>query len=499
MSVRQGKFSLLQQAESEKKRRDLSLIKNFSDLSVYEQLKHVLPGVELYDKQREFVNAKQFEKWYIGGYKSGKTFLGVCLSIFISFVNRPYPTLIVHPTSDGIEITLLPLFEKICDVAKIEYTLKRLSTKIIATLRFGNSKKDFGKIIFASGDRPRSLKGPNVASALIDEPFIMKEEIVNVVVSRISEANAVMRHLLFTGTFEPFHMTWGFDLAKESNSQSNHERFIVKASTRENLYLPENYVKNLESQYDKRNREVYIEGNYINMNLNSVYTFSSENICDNEIKNRFLEEPENRNLRNSYNLILSFDFNVNPICAVLLLQIENTYIQIEEFKVSNSYTEELCRLIIPFMVRKGYLTGEEQIRTCFNNSLIITGDASGRGRKTASPMSDYQIIFEQFTNERIDFTKIIPPSNPEVRDRVNYINKLLQTRNFLIHKRCEHSIRDREFVQWKMGADGFFIDKSKKDLTHLSEACDYGIWNTRILIENAEENVINYEFRNSRN
>jgi hypothetical protein len=334
-----------------------------------------------------------------------------------------------------------------------------------------------------------------------------------VVVSRISEANAIMRHLLFTGTFEPFHMTWGFDLAKESNAplpcqsiESSKDRFIIKASTHENLYLPENYVKNLESQYDKRNREVYIKGNYINMNLNSVYTFSNENICSDDFASNFVViPPYERGLEGCSNLILSFDFNVNPICAVLLVQSGNTYLQIEEFKVNNSYTEELCRLIIPMLITQGYLIPLNKggrglfFQTVYNNSLIITGDASGRGRKTSSPMSDYQIIFEQFANEKIEFTKIIPPSNPEVRDRVNYINKLLQTKNFLIHKRCEHSIRDREFVQWKMGADGFFIDKSKKDLTHLSEACDYGIWNTRILTDNIEENKINYEFRSSRN
>ena len=58
----------------------------------------------------------------------------------------------------------------------------------------------------------------------------------------------------------------------------------------------------------------------------------------------------------------------------------------------------------------------------------------------------------------------------------------------------------RERVGWKNNADGFLIDKSKKDLTHLSDAADYGLWNTRVITDtdNSEQYIYIGKRRESR-
>ena len=73
----------------------------------------------------------------------------------------------------------------------------------------------------------------------------------------------------------------------------------------------------------------------------------------------------------------------------------------------------------------------------------------------------------------------MPDSNPLQRDRTNYVNNLIEKRWYMIEERCSYTIKDREFVQWKDTGEGFTINKSKQELTHLSDAADYGLWLTR--------------------
>lgn len=96
------------------------------------------------------------------------------------------------------------------------------------------------------------------------------------------------------------------------------------------------------------------------------------------------------------------------------------------------------------------------------------------------------IIKEWFLNSGIKFTFAVPNENPAVRDRVNYTNKLFEQKRFYICENCKWSIRDRELVGWKRTSsniEGFHIDKSKKDLSHLSDAGDYALWNTRTITD----------------
>lgn len=176
------------------------------------------------------------------------------------------------------------------------------------------------------------------------------------------------------------------------------------------------------------------------------------------------------------NIIISFDFNVNPMCAIMIIYFNNLYYQVKEWKVNNSNTEEVAELVADYLNNCNII-----------NSVILTGDASGRAKGTKGYMSDYEIIQKVFQRAGVKYYLRIPPSNPPVRDRVNYVNKLFQTEKFYINEDCIHSIQDRELITWKKGAEGFHVDKSDPELTHLSDAADYAVWNTKILTESSEE------------
>ena len=160
----------------------------------------------------------------------------------------------------------------------------------------------------------------------------------------------------------------------------------------------------------------------------------------------------------------------------------NLKLQHEEFRIqSRSDTGELTIMIMNKLRMKGYLKEDGMMNN--GRSLIITGDSAGQSASTKSNMSDYDIIVNICRAKGINYKIFVPKSNPSIRDRVNYVNQQFANRSYFINKKCALTIRDRELTSWKLGADGFFVDKSKKELTHLSDACDYGIWNTRIITD----------------
>ncbi len=180
-------------------------------------------------------------------------------------------------------------------------------------------------------------------------------------------------------------------------------------------------------------------------------------------------------------IILGFDFNVDPMCAVELMIEGDVRIQVDEYVIHSSNTGELCEYIIQRFNEK---------YTKNDISLLITGDASGKALKTASfGKSDYMIIKEAFERAGFLFNMYVPNTNPPVRDRINFANMLFETGKYKIVKKCKQSIKDRGLVTWKKGADGFIIDKSRKDVSHLSDAGDYALWASRKIESEREGNV----------
>lgn len=213
-------------------------------------------------------------------------------------------------------------------------------------------------------------------------------------------------------------------------------------------------------------QEVYLEGKYLRLtSAESVY---------------YAFEPSKHIIKNKINFdkyVLSFDFNVNPMCAVLIGIKDNLRVQIDEFILNKSNTSELCDLIIDhFKLNHFYYP------------LIVTGDASGRKTTSnSSGVSDYLIIKNKFDAAGLEYYMHIPEQNPLVRDRVNFVNNLFEKNYFLINEKCKQSIKDRELVTWKPGSDKFIIDKSNPELTHLSDAADYGLWLTRRIVQDDNE------------
>lgn len=199
----------------------------------------------------------------------------------------------------------------------------------------------------------------------------------------------------------------------------------VTASTRENTYLGDSYVDMLEEIYSADEIEEMIEGLDVdNDNTVAFPRFTKDNI------------RETLDYNPNYPLILTCDFNYNPMCWYLVQEIKETgeWHVLDELIDQNVTTKQMCERVLP-MIRQ-YGTRE----------LTIMGDAHGRDKKTNG--ADYSVMLAYFSNQGLNCTLRVQKANPRIKERLAYLrgvicNAKLQ-RKLLVHKTCEKLIYNFE-------------------------------------------------------
>lgn len=459
MKTTKKKVTLLEQALNEEKRIQTESRRSKSKKAEpWEVLKMLLPNYVPNDIMKAWHKKTQLEKGIKGGVRSGKTYGLAANAIAVSYINRPYVHLSMCPSWGNVIETVVPCLEELCKENGLAY--EWLESKGEFKIFHGSSDDETANILFVSGES--FFKGLTAASGDCNEPFSIPKKTVLVWRERISHPKAKRREIAWGGTAEPEKMNWGFEYYERDIIETD-DIFVTRVPTYVNTHLSKKYISSLEKMYDSKLREVYMEGKHVNLvQLPAYHEFEPERNIN---RNKKVFEMR-QGIRT---MILSFDFNVNPMCCAEITKYGKVYIQTAEYKLGNSNTAKMCEYILDSLDMR--YSDEEKKRI----SLIITGDASGRQRKTSAFKTDYAIIKEYFDNSPYVYTLAVPQENPRVRDRVNIVNALMERKKFLIDQSCKYSITDRGLVQWKESAEGFVLDKTKQDRTHMSDACDYGL------------------------
>jgi hypothetical protein len=142
----------------------------------------------------------------------------------------------------------------------------------------------------------------------------------------------------------------------------------------------------------------------------------------------------------NYELMLSFDFNVDPITCVAAQHIENKEGMMElrfvkEFQLSNSNIYDLCDAITATF-------------GLYNPLYLVTGDATGRARSaiTTGNLNYYRVIQQKL--ELSDLQIKTPRINPAVSDSRVLVNSMLQNYNIVIDKgSCPGLVYDLKYVE----------------------------------------------------
>jgi hypothetical protein len=362
----------------------------------------------MWSHQRQWWDLPDFFKVLVGGYGAGKTLIGCKRILALALLNAPCYVAVVSPTFPLARHTV------ISTITALLHGKQSILGEAVFWWKFNKTSHEFkiryrGKtatIIVYSGEDPDSLRGPNLAAAYLDEPFIMEQAVFEQMVARVRHPDAKKSEVFMTGT--PEQLNWGYDLCMgELGDQlrdlgvENMTVGTVFASTRGNLALSPDYVKRLEGTLSPQAVKAYVEGKFINLASGLVYYGFDGMPGGAHVKGGFDDIPEGAEIG------VGMDFNVNPFCFTAFWKAGPRIHFFKEWELPNADTEYACQII-----------GEEFP----NRHVVIYPDASGSARKTSAPQgkSDFWYI------RQAGFELTAPSQNPKRKDRYNAVNGKLK-------------------------------------------------------------------------
>ena len=249
----------------------------------------------------------------------------------------------------------------------------------------------------------------------------------------------------------------------------------IHASTRENEYLGDEYVEMLENLYSEDQIKEMVEG----LDLDYDNTVAFPNFSELNVKEHIDYNP-------NANLILSCDFNYNPMCWYLMQEYDNCWYILKEFIGQSCTTEQMCKMIIPELNR--YDT----------RRLVIAGDAHGRDKKTNG--SDYNTMFQSFDKFGWTVNFKVQKSNPLIKERLAVVRGLIcnakGVRRIFVDQSCSKLIYNFDECKNNLANGGLRIptdkeiqdDPNKLYLVHPIDAVTYPMWYLYQLRSNIDEN-----------
>lgn len=384
--------------------------------------------------QLKWWQLKNFIKLLVGGYGSGKTYISALRTIYLSYINSPFPGQYISPTYKMQKKTIIPHLKEICNRSGIDYSHNKTDGEF--AIHNWN-----GFFWFGSGDDPDSLRGPNLAWSMIDEPFIQKKEVLDQMLARVRIKEAPLKEIGLTGT--PEELNWGYDLAM--NDGGLYDVGFVYGKTKDNPHNDDEYFNRLWNSYTPEMREAYLEGKFLNLTKGRVYGPFDRT------KHLFHKDIRDVNGNYLYQVGAGLDFNVD-------------YMTAEVFVNGNGWMHFFDEIRLSYNSDSFVLA--EKLRNKYPG-IPVYPDATGAQRRTSSTKSDHQIFRDA------GFQVIARPSNPMVRDRVNSMNKMLMQMRLTIEPgSCPYFVADLERNVWKNND----IDKqSDLAMTHAGDAGGYPV------------------------
>lgn len=364
----------------------------------------------MWEHQRKWWNLPNFIKAMVAGYGAGKTLIGSKRAIALALANNGSPHLWVSPSYKIAKRTVIPTITDLLDGKRtldssLSYNYNKSDNEFTISHRGRKAT-----IWVASGDDPTSLKGPNVGSGTIDEPFIQSKEVFDQMLARVRDPRARHREIGLLGT--PEQLNWGYDVC-EGDEKDNYDIGIVHVSTLANRALPQQYFDTLISGYTDKMKQAYLDGQFVNLAKGQIYYGFSKS--RNVVR---IEDP-------GIELEVGMDFNVDPMSAVVFWRNGRHMHVVAEIEIENADTQYMADILR--QNNEGTLEGivRGQIRNFLTPEGLprirsIYPDASGVARSTNSPggRSDFTILRDKPNN----FELYVKAANPLVRDRENAVN-----------------------------------------------------------------------------
>ena len=255
---------------------------------------------------------------------------------------------------------------------------------------------------------------------------------------------------------------WAHEYFIKAHEAGHPTRRVFYSKTTDNPFLDPVYIEQLRHDLNEREVKRYIEGQWIELTKDVIYwAYSSENYRDFSYK-----------VDESYPIGLSWDFNIGegkPLSVCAFQYIDDVFHFFGEVVVHGMRTLDSC----DELAARGLLD--------FNCEYIVYGDASGRNRDTRSKGSDYDLIMGALQNRPgFRVRKLVPLSNPPLRERHNRVNAYCRNSNgavrLYVYKDAPMCDKGLRLTALKPG--GTYIEDDSKEYQHISTSIGYGIIST---------------------
>lgn len=353
--------------------------------------------LKLNKPQFEFISHPKKFSAFVGGYRSGKTFVG-CVRLCINALEHPgIPQGYFAPTypqiADIFYDTIPGVAEAFGLFADIVASNKRVHLR-------DSKGRCLSTIVCKSMEHPHRIVGFNIAHALVDEidcmPIKKADSAWKKIIARMSTVWPGRDENTIDVTTTPEGFNWVYrKFVKElaANPAQRPLYGIVHASTRQNAKnLPKDYIPSLRESYPANLVDAYIDGQFVNLVSGSVYP----NFC------RRLNHTD-ETIRPGEELHVGMDFNINRMAACVFVIRDGEPRQLDELTSLFDTPAMIAALLERFPGHK----------------ITVYPDASGKNRKSVNGSeSDHSLL------KQAGFTVRVNPANPMVRDRVLAVNAM---------------------------------------------------------------------------
>jgi hypothetical protein len=389
---------------------------------------------KLHPAQQEVVdNASRFNILR-NGRRWGKTKLGIRLACETLISGGSVGCF--FPTFDFAE----DFWDEIKDRTESITNYKSESKHIIQTITGGSLK-------IWSLEKARAGRGRKYNRAIIDEAAFAKdlrESWEKSIRATLTDLRGDAWFLSTpNGRKNHFHT-----LCQQAEKHSNWREFHLPSRT--NPYLSQEELDEIKNQLDDLTWQQEFEAEFVDFTGRPfVYSFEP---------NRHVAKLGKPTI--SLPLDISFDFNVDPITAIVAQHsLDKKQIRIyKEFRLSNSDIYQLCDAIIAEYGSDFYFR--------------VTGDASGNSRSAmvANNLNYYKIIIQKLKLER---TQVLVPSvNPSHKNSRVLTNSLFKRHpDLLIDESCQFLVADNKYCE--TDENGEINKKQDAHKTHLLDCMRY--------------------------
>lgn len=396
------------------------------------------PSLKLSSPQHIYLNELKTKfRAFVGGFGSGKTFVGAVDLVRFAIENPKHPQGYFAPTYRDIRDTFWPVIEEASGMMGLSCRIREGAKEV----DLFKGRWYYGTIICRPMFDPSTIVGFKVVRAQVDEIDTMTKAKATAAWRKILarmrlKVNGIVNDVGVTTTPEGFRFVYETFGKNPTQSYS-----MVQASTYENAeYLPDDYIPSLLETYPSQLVKAYLHGEFVNLTQGTVfYAFNrADNNTDVTAKDG---EP----------IKIGMDFNVMKMAAAIYVVREGVWHQTDEYHHLRDTPAMIARIREDWPGRH----------------ITVYPDSTGDSRKSNNAsVSDIQLL------KQAGFEVRVKPTNPTQRDRIIAANSAYERRKVLVNvARCPETTRCLEQLAYDKGGE---MDKDN-DLDHSPDAATYPI------------------------